>query len=78
MADVPKEIWAFPNGTFRTVEYAGHKKFLRADLVPQWQPIDTAPKDGTEIILGAPGQRSTACCWGTVGDPLAGYESAPH
>jgi hypothetical protein len=25
-------------------------EYIRADLVPQWQPIETAPKDGAWVI----------------------------
>ena len=26
-------------------------EYVRADLVPGWQPIETAPKDGSDLIL---------------------------
>ncbi len=66
MSEAPERIWATPDG-YRKGEGAGvfvevgHKwpaapnadavEYIRADLVPQWQSIETAPKDDRSVLV---------------------------
>jgi hypothetical protein len=59
MTDMPEEIYAGKSNEYGCFWNNAHQltggeittKYIRADLVPQWQDISTAPKDGTEILL---------------------------
>lgn len=56
MTDAPERIWLNNDraGVWWTDQQRnsmqGDTEYIRADLVPQWQPIETAPKDGDALV----------------------------
>jgi hypothetical protein len=53
---MPDEIWVTgtdDTASWHTPDTGKGVRFIRADLVPdaEWQPPETAPKDGTECIF---------------------------
>lgn len=57
--------WLEAHGTFVMPLGVRDIEYLRADLFPQWQPIETAPRDGTEIL----GYREGLGTWIVNWDP---------
>ena len=58
--DAPERMWIFPKKGWFNAGASTHRiaasgardlEYIRADLVPQWQPIETAPKAGTWVML---------------------------
>ena len=47
MTQMPDWLWIDEVGSIDNLTH----QYIRADLVPQWQPIETAPKDGAQILV---------------------------
>lgn len=81
MAEAPERIWAHPADEDRggrwlvnePVNRVDFTLYIRADLVPQWQPIETAPKDGSNILLYRKGRKPMVGAWWTSPGGFAGY-----
>lgn len=89
MTDVPASIFATPPdeqgvGTYTSTEpdrYWEANEYVRADLVPRWQPIETAPRDGTRVDLwSVQFGRYPNASWDTIYDPpdTCGWTDANH
>ena len=74
MANIPDRIWATGNNTTGSwnsekATFSGppETEYIHADLVLTWQPIETAPKDGTKIILRCDDVVVAPCYWQPAG-----------
>lgn len=63
MTDAPERIWAWKwhskltdQGQWQTSKSSASVEYVRADLVPSWQDISTAPKDGTWFVICRAGE----------------------
>lgn len=74
MPDIPKRIWVFPEAEGHDAywyreppDWAESSVFEIAAYVPAalagWQPIETAPKDGTRFLAAWPDGRREIALW---------------
>lgn len=63
-------------GEVQKLLYRGAQDIERLQaLIPQWQPIETAPKDGTEVLVtNAQSGAASVVLWND-GDPMVGWMS---
>ena len=66
---MPDKIWAweidhndFPSGYYSISDGYESKPYIRADLVPEWRPIEEAPRDGEICLLVHEFWRSPGAC----------------
>lgn len=75
MSDYPERVWVNFEGVdsgFGPIDDGyeeGDTIYIRADLVPQWQPIETSPRDGTRFLAFVGGQ------WHGVEQVIVKYSS---
>jgi hypothetical protein len=71
MSDYPEKIYAyylFPLGYDFQIEpeSEGYIEYIRADLVPTWLDMESAPKDGTPVLI-SDGDETRICQWKETG-----------
>jgi hypothetical protein len=57
MTDLPEKIYVYPSmdetdfPCSKLCESSFQQEYIRADLVPTWRSMESAPKDGTPMLL---------------------------
>lgn len=89
MTDAPERIWAYPHWIVGWDALVASKApiiephgvsnkvlFIRADLAPQWQPIETAPREELEDLILFNGKVFVGGWWeGVWADSVSDYAS---
>ena len=56
MSEFPEKVYVYPSmdetdfSCSKFDESSSQQEYIRSDLVPKWQPIATAPMDGTYLL----------------------------
>lgn len=74
-------LWVQSVGTGNGPDFGGMRKILQAApqpvALPQWQPIETAPKDGTHILVWTHASVTTyVVCWADAAKGIRKYLTA--